>query len=543
MTMRRRAIARSRRAESASQPSPVGGWNARDPIDKMAPIDAIQIDNYIPRASWCELRRGTSIFARNFPAGPVQTIMEYHSSTTRKMLAAGGGKVATISDDGATVTSVGTGFTSDRWQWLLWKANLLMVNGADTPQKFDGTTLSANVFTGTGLTATNLIGIELHGERLYLWEANQPHFWYGGTGSIAGALTKFDLSSIAKLGGNLKTVQNWTRDGGDGIDDLVVFIMTTGEAIVYQGTNPGDAANWVKQGNFRIPPPISIRGSEQLGGDVVIATKDGAVSLNTVLPLDRARQASTISDKIRKAWLDTAKLYAANEGWEAKVYPGGGLILFNIPISTPAAPSPVESEQYVMNLDTGAWCRFRGVDVRTLGLYKDELYAGGNEEGVSWNSGVWNVSPWYSGLVVKLDSGYSDLALDLEGNQSAAAIQGDIRPAFFDLGLPGVNKRITMARPVFQSDGNLMANIGLATDYNDVVPTQSLASSTDGASAIWNSATWDVTSWSVGFRVHKSWQTVYGMGFVAALPIRTLSSSQDIRLMSIDYMAAAGGIL
>ena len=537
------AIGRGRRAFSRAQPSPVGGWNARDPVDKMDPLDAIQLDNYVPRANYCELRRGTEIFARNFPAGPVQTIMEYDSSAVRAMLAAGGGKVASISDDGLTVTSLGTGFTSDRWQWLLWKANLLMFNGADTPQKFDGSTLSANTFTGTGLTPANLIGAIVYRERLFAWEAAKPWFWYGGTGSISGALTKFDLTQVASRGGNLKLVVNWTRDGGTGIDDLIVFVMSTGEALVYAGGDPGDASDWAKQGNFRMAPPLSIRGADQLGGDVVIATKDGAASLNTVLPLDRSRQAATISDKIRRVWLDTAKTYGANDGWEVLLHPGGGLVIFNIPISTPTAPDPVETRQYAMNTDTGAWCQFIGMNVRTLGLYRDEIYAGGNEEGVAWNSGVWNVSPWYSGVVAKLFSGYADLALGIEGNQSETGIQGDIKPAFFDLGAPGANKRFTMARPVFQSDGNLTANIGLSVDYADRVPSQSISSGTEGAGAVWNVATWDLTDWSTGYRVHKAWKTVYGIGFVGALGIRTISSTQDIRLMSIDYMAAAGGIL
>ena len=39
-------------------PAPVGGLNFRDPISEMQPIDAVVLDNMIPRQSGAEMRKG-----------------------------------------------------------------------------------------------------------------------------------------------------------------------------------------------------------------------------------------------------------------------------------------------------------------------------------------------------------------------------------------------------------------------------------------------------------------------------------------------------
>ena len=44
---------------------------------------------------------------------------------------------------------VGSGFTNDRWQITNHSTRLIFVNGADSPQVFDGTTMTAANFTGS----------------------------------------------------------------------------------------------------------------------------------------------------------------------------------------------------------------------------------------------------------------------------------------------------------------------------------------------------------------------------------------------------------
>jgi len=61
-------------ARVASVPAPVGGWNARDSIANMEPLDAVQLINFFPTISNCVLRGGSTNWATGM-TGQVQTIM------------------------------------------------------------------------------------------------------------------------------------------------------------------------------------------------------------------------------------------------------------------------------------------------------------------------------------------------------------------------------------------------------------------------------------------------------------------------------------
>ena len=51
-------VAQQRKAVTASIPSPIGGWNARDSLGAMAATDAVQMVNWYPTPSDILLRRG-----------------------------------------------------------------------------------------------------------------------------------------------------------------------------------------------------------------------------------------------------------------------------------------------------------------------------------------------------------------------------------------------------------------------------------------------------------------------------------------------------
>ena len=110
-------------------PAPVGGWNASDSLDAMPPTDAIKLVNWIPRAGYVQSRGGYAIHATGL-GGPVQTVVPYRGLTS-KLLAAADGKIWNVST--STPASLGTGFTSDRWQVANHSTKLILVNGEDAP--------------------------------------------------------------------------------------------------------------------------------------------------------------------------------------------------------------------------------------------------------------------------------------------------------------------------------------------------------------------------------------------------------------------------
>lgn len=543
-----RRINRGQTAGQFTLPAPVGGWNARDPLDDMPPEDAVALDNFIPRQRYAEVRGGQQVVARNFPDGSVQTGIEYSNAGTRQLIAAGGGTVAKVDDttNPFTVTILGTGFTSDRWQGPQYGANLAMFNGHDTPQLYDGTTLAASTINGSGLTATNLVGATVHQGRMIAWENAATWFWYGPPGAVQGTFVKFPLANVGQHGGNVSLIESWVRDsGGVGITSALVIMMTSGEVFLYEGTDPGDATAWTLKGRPMIAAPIpGPRGIVKGGGDLLVTSVAGVLSINTVLPIDKERRAATVSDKIYQAWFDAAQTYGATVGWEAVLAAKYGLFVFNVPLAAPAYPAPAQAMQFVVNNDTLAWCRFLNIPARTIFVFKDRLFYGGAEEGALWDVAVWDVSPWASGLIIEIMVGTADLVVDTNGNLISAPIAWTAQTAFTDAQHRKGQKRFTMARPVMQTDGSLPVQIGMAMDYatGDAV-TFPVSETATGSSATWDVSPWDTTAWASSVTTVQDWQGVAGFGYSASLVLRGQTQGQTVRLLSTDLAYEMGGMM
>ena len=179
-----------RTAEVFSLPSPTGGWNARDNLAAMPPLDAVKMVNFFPEVEGVTLRKGDVLFAEGL-SGEVEFLFEYESATTNDLLAASDGNFYDITS--GSPTALATGLTNAQWQGVNYNARAFFVNGADAPRDWNGTTLASTSWTGTGLTITNLINVNVIRDRMWFVEKDTSLAWYGGIGSITGALTKFNV--------------------------------------------------------------------------------------------------------------------------------------------------------------------------------------------------------------------------------------------------------------------------------------------------------------------------------------------------------------
>jgi hypothetical protein len=165
-------------------------------------------------------------------------------------------------------------------------------------------------------------------------------------------------------------VRNWSRDGGDGIDDFIAFFMSSGDCLVYQGTDPGDADAWALVGIYNIPAPIADRAVLEFGGDIFLVSKTDAVFLSTIIRLDgNVITPSKLSGAIQSA----TNSYSDNFGWEVSYYPSKGWLIINVPKSTNS-----KYIQYVRNSKDGASWQITGWNARTFGIYNNDLYFGGD---------------------------------------------------------------------------------------------------------------------------------------------------------------------
>ena len=505
-----RPLTRGQKSNTASLPAPVGGWNARDALSEMGEKDAVILTDFFPTPSEVRLRLGSLDFATGL-SGQVETVMAYNGLSSTKLLAASGTSIYDVTNGGAVGAAVQSGLTNARWQHTNYANTsgnyIYMVNGADAPRYWDGTTWTNAAITG--VTAANLIHINQHKNRIWFVEKNSLSAWYLATSAIAGAATKFDLTGVAQMGGALVAMATWTLDAGQGVDDLAVFITNKGEVIVYKGTDPSSASTWALVGVWQIGAPIGRRCFVKFAGDLLIITQDGVYPMSGALQSSRLDPRVAITDKIQFAVSASVSLYGSNFGWELLPFPKENMLFLNVPVSTGS------QQQYVMNTITKSWCNFTGWAANCWELFGDDLYFGGN------------------GVVTRAWYGTSD---------NGTNINGDALQAFTDFGRAGQIKDYKMMKPFFRADGTPSIGANLNTDFN-IADTTSTLSFTPTTYAVWDTAVWDSAVWGGGLDTLQNWQGVNGIGEWAAPRVKVASKSLDVRWVSTTILFELGGVL
>lgn len=498
-------------SRSSSRPPPIGGWDARNALADMPDDHAVILDNWFPSTDKVTLRRGSASHATGM-TGAVESLLEYTPLTgSGKLFAANNGSIYDVSDSGAVGSAVVTGLSNNRFQQVqIGTAGgqfLLVMNGDDTPRLYDGSTWADATMTGP--TIANLIWCNLHQRRLWFGEKDSLSAWYLAVNSIAGSASEFSLAGVAKLGGYIMSMGTWTRDGGDGQDDVAVFLTSEGEAIIYSGTDPSSASTWALVGVFRIGKPIGRRCMLKAGADLIMVTQDGFVAASSILTLDRSRADQVaLSAQINKAVNDNVRDHGTLYGWQPVLYPKGTMLLFNVPQSS------TTSYQFVFNTITGAPCRFTGMNAVCWGMLNDNLYFGGTD-----------------GTVYLSDTGTSDNGL---------SINGDALQAFSYYGTQGLVKAFKMVEPIFESAGDPNAALDLNLDFQIATPTGTSQASVV-SSAKWGVAKWGIGTWGTNGQIYRGWRGIRGIGRAAALRVRVSTTTSRPSWVSTNYIFVPGG--
>lgn len=482
-------------------PAPYGGLNTRDSESQMEPTDAILMENFFPIQGSVQTRKGFTSYCTGL-TGYVETLIDHNSGANRKFLACHSDKISDITNP-ASISTLKTGLTSARWQTASMGGYTLLFNGSDAPLLFDGSTITTSTINGSGLTASNLDGVNVFKNRCFVWNSNKPEFWYGSTLAIQGTFTKFDLSNIAR--GNLTCMVSTSRDGGKGPADFAIFIMSSGDVVVYDGDDPSTAAAWSLVGVYRIGKPLSVRSARKIGGDVLILTNQDFVYFSEVAQNDSE---ITSQSKLSGAAVSSAQSYGANYGWEIAVYPKGAWLLINVPVATNQT-----YHQYVVNTITGAATKFTGMNASTWGLFKDSLYFGGN------------------GQVFQADSGFND-----NGNYINCKVQS----AYGNLGSPN-DKTLNSFRNTIKTDGSVVVNSIVNFDYGRNQTKQTNSSVAQGYA--WDTFLWDTTPWSPENYGRNDLIYSSGQGVDLSMRIETSLKGQQLSWYRTDYSVSVNNNL
>ncbi len=510
-----------------SVPAPIKGWNTRDALTAMDPLDAVLLDNWYPDTSGLLLRNGYISFAIGLGTGAVKTLAEYNAGSTRKFLAAASGKIYDISSGGGagfssgfssgfgSFTSIGSGFVSDAWQTEQFLSRLFFANGTDTLQVFDGSTLANSTFTG--VTLSTLVGVKQYQQRLFFWQNNSTGFWFAPLNSITGALSFYDLAAFSPAGGNLVNIATYSHDGGNGVLDLICFMMSSGWALVFYGNDPSSSLNWQEVNRYRIAPPVNIRAVCSYGAEAYITTFDDHVPISAELnSLKEGRQPprSKISPSVKAAVVSNGSAF----GWQALYYPKGRRLIFNIPNANGTFDQHVQNTAVSYPDQTAGtmvspWCRFVNMNAQCWGLFNDNLYFGGP-----------------NGTVYQADIG----TLDILGAVSAVGQQ-----AWNTFDSPQ-RKRGTDMRPIIQSFGNVSYTLSIGWDYGTLNIQDQISASAVGSP--WDVSPWDTSPWSPDFAVSTAWRSSGGDGVAQGWAI-SLSATNSVTWLRTDFRGEVGTAL
>jgi hypothetical protein len=453
-----RAVNRAgRKAQSITLPAPVGGWNTRDALAAMPPGDAQAIVNLFPSATSVDLRKGydlqRTIVYSTGPSVDVETAAGFVRYGETSLWAVGKveGLNRSVLEDVVAGTEVTwadslSGMTS-YVQFANSGGNYVCAvfpnSGAtDTYYTYDGTTWVAQGGSVSGSSSFRTIAAFQN--RLWFTKGTTDlNAYYLATQAITGAPTAFQLGGYATKGGGLFGIGTWTLDGGvGGTDDLIVFVTTNGQAIVYQGTDPSSAASWRLVGVFDLSRPIG--PPFKYGADLLVPCEDGLFSMAEVLRGNTGTEFA-ISDKVRTAWQAAAAGAAYSVSNVTSAYsPKFNMIVVNFPTSAFVVTGRQTSQWFVMNTITKAWTLFTGLDAWAVDVMAGDIYFA-------------NVTSGASGTLCVYKFGS-------DGNDDAAAITGYCRQAYTYLGTPGMMKCVTGLLPSWAQVGTY--TVGFAVDSN-----------------------------------------------------------------------------
>ncbi len=483
----------------------------------MPPNDAVDLENWFPQTSYVEIRGGYLSQATGM-ADNGKTLAVYNGFTSSKMFCFTDSSVYDVSVAGAVGASVASR-TNGKHQWVNFGDGsnnyLIAANGIDKPLYYNGTTWTA-VDSGTspaltGVASTSLIYPFVSKGRLYFIQAASLSVWYLAAGAAGGALTEFDLSSVAKKGGYLMAGSTWTVDGGDGPDDRIVFVTSEGEVIVYAGTNPSSAASWALVGVYELGKPIGRRCLTKFGGDLILITQNGAFPLAAALQSAAIDYKVALSFKIERAFTEAARTYGTVFGWEPIIFPARAALIVNVPHAEDG-----EHEQYVMNTETKAWCKFKEWDAEDFVIYNQDLY---------FCTGTTVQKAW-TGTI----DGINDIVA-----------YG--RTAFSYFGRTGLEKQFSLFRPVLQSNGPINFLTDIDVDFREKAMTGT-AIYTTLSGALWDVDLWDVGVWAATLEVVKEWTSPSTFpGYCGAGKIKISTNALTIQWMSSDFVYSYGAIL
>ena len=589
------AVAKKFTASVASLASPIGGWNARDSLAEMNPLDAVQLINFFPTPSDVTLRKGFTKTSTGI-TGNVQTLMNYaNQDGTNTLFAVANGVIYNAST--STATSVFTGLTNSKFQHCMISTDggnfIIAVNGEDAAMIYDGTrwakiattstaqTISTITRGGTGnLTATLTTAVAhglVTGNRVTISGATEANYNGSYAITVTGATT-FTYTMATAPTADATVVGTYTVIGITGVNSNVFVNVNMCQNRLF----------FVQKNSmtFWYLPVESIGGAALDFPLGAIARSGGFLQAMGTWTLDAGYGVDDLSAFVTSmgevivykgtnpsdsnAWSEVG-VWQLGQTFSRRCFFkfGGDLLLLTqdglVPMSGALQSSRLDPRinltdkifYAVSQAATQFYAEF-GWQINYFAsenmLILNIPVGTGYEQYVmhtitkAWArfTGV-NAICWEVAADNKIFFGGNGFVGQFYSQTSDAGsnIVATAQQAYSYFESRGQLKRFTLVRPIIQSDNGLPTVLcGISTDFDTQPLTNQIAFNPSVLDVgVWDTAKWDDANWGGALITSKLWQGVTGTGFAGSVNINVASQGIDFHWASTDYVMEKGGVL
>ena len=588
------AVAKQRTAVTTSLPAPIGGWNARDSLAEMNPLDAVQMVNFFPTPTDVTMRKGFTKTSTGI-TGAVLALMNYSSPSVNKMF---GSNVTTIYDVSTSTATVSlAGNTDGKWihSMITTAGGSFMpaVNGVDPMVVYDGTLWSRSATTSTAQTISSITRGGTGNLTATLTTAVAHGLVTGNTVTVAGAIpaefngayritvtgpTTFTYTMATAPSGDASTVGTYTvKYFVTGLNstqfahinlfkERLYFVQKDSLSFWYLPVDSinGAVTEFPLGGIFKRGGFLQAMGTWTIDAGYGVDDLAVFVTSNGEVAVYKGSDPSDPNDWALIGLWNIGQTFARKCLFKF----GGDLLLLTedglVPLS--AGLQSTRLDPRVNITDKIFYAISQAADLYSTNFGWQMNYfakrnmlivnvpvTGGSEQYVmhnitkSWarftniNANCWELSgdDIYFGGTGFVGRFYDTFADD--GNNIKAFVQQAY--SYFDS--RGQQKRFTLVRPILQTDNGLPTVLcGISTDFDTVDLTNQISFNPSILNTgEWDLDTWDNANWGGGLVTTKIWQGVTGLGYAGSVSLNVVSQRIEFHWASTDFVMERGGVL
>ena len=588
------AVAKGRTAVTTSLPAPIGGWNARDSLAEMNPLDAVQMVNFFPTPTDVTMRKGFTKTSTGI-TGAVLALMNYSSPSVNKMFGSNTTTIYDVSTSTATVSLAGN--TDGKWihSMITTAGGSFMpaVNGVDPMVVYDGSIWSRSATTSTAQTISSITRGGTGNLTATLTTAVAHGLVTGNTVTVAGAIpaefngayritvtgpTTFTYTMATAPSGDASTVGTYTvKYFVTGLNstqfahinlfkERLYFVQKDSLSFWYLPVDSinGAVTEFPLGGIFKRGGFLQAMGTWTIDAGYGVDDLAVFVTSNGEVAVYKGSDPSDPNDWALVGLWNIGQTFARKCLFKF----GGDLLLLTedglVPLS--AGLQSTRLDPRVNITDKIFYAISQAADLYSTNFGWQMNYfakrnmlivnvpvTGGSEQYVmhnitkSWarftniNANCWELSGddiyfGGTGFVGRFYDTYADAGTNIKAFVQQAYSYFDSR---------GQQKRFTLVRPILQTDNGLPTVLcGISTDFDTVDLTNQISFNPSILqTGEWDVDKWDDANWGGGLVTTKVWQGVTGLGYAGSVSMNVVSQAIEFHWASTDFVMERGGIL